>query len=112
MQLLALVPIGIGAGTASPPMMTALLEAVDPDRAGLASGFLNAARQTGSALGVALFGALIADAAQLDRGMAWALVISAGTLLVTAAGSALFVRPSHDRATPDATPTAHTASRA
>lgn len=93
MQMLALIPIGLGAGTASPPMMTALLEAVDPDRAGLASGFLNAARQTGTALGVALFGALIAEPDQLDNGVTWSLGISAAMLLLTAAGSARFVSP-------------------
>lgn len=97
----ALVPIGLGVGLTSPPMMTALLEAVDPDRAGLASGFLNAARQTGSALGVAVFGALIADPHHLNTGLDWALAISAAAVLLTAISSAVLIpSTSSERPTP------------
>ncbi len=92
-QLAALVPIGVGAGTASPPMMTALLEAVAPERAGLASGFLNSARQVGSAMGVAIFGALVVSSAGFIQGMRWTLLTAALSLLVTGAASYLFVRP-------------------
>jgi DHA2 family methylenomycin A resistance protein-like MFS transporter len=48
---------------AMPAMTSVALGAVEPDRAGLASGVLNAARQTGGALGVALLGALFASSA-------------------------------------------------
>jgi MFS transporter, DHA2 family, methylenomycin A resistance protein len=97
-QLIALVPVGLGAGTATPPMMTALLEAVDPARAGLASGFLNSARQVGSALGVAMFGAMISDATHFDRGMRLTLVIAVACLVATAIASYAFVRPASTRA--------------
>jgi DHA2 family methylenomycin A resistance protein-like MFS transporter len=84
--LALLIPLGIGAGLAVPPMTTALLEAVDAERAGLASGMLNAARQLGGAIGVALFGALIG--VDFIAGMRTAFVISAVVLLATAAAGA------------------------
>ena len=59
--LLLLVPLGAGAGLAMPPLTAALLEALPAERAGLAGGVFNAARQFGGGLGVALFGGLIAS---------------------------------------------------
>jgi MFS transporter, DHA2 family, methylenomycin A resistance protein len=97
-QLVALVPIGLGAGTASPPMMTALLEAVPPERAGAASGFLNAARQVGSALGVAIFGALVADPDRFETGMRLSLLLAAASLAATAITTFALVRPPAERA--------------
>jgi DHA2 family methylenomycin A resistance protein-like MFS transporter len=44
---------------AMPAMTAVALGAVDADRAGLASGVLNAARQSGGALGIALLGSLL-----------------------------------------------------
>jgi len=49
--------------------------------AGLASGILNSSRQSGGALGVAMFGALVGAAR--FRGMFWALAIAAAILLTT-----------------------------
>lgn len=45
---------------AMPAMTSVAVGAVEPGRSGLASGVLNAGRQTGGALGVALLGALFA----------------------------------------------------
>ncbi|GAA4990736.1 MFS transporter [Actinopolymorpha pittospori] len=84
--LVLLVPLGIGAGLAVPPLTTALLDAVDAERAGLASGLLNAARQLGGAVGVALSGALVGIG--FVAGMRIALVGSAALLLATAAAGA------------------------
>ncbi len=56
---LQLVTIGAGAALAVPPMTAALLSAVDHTYSGIASGALNAARQIGGAIGVALFGLLL-----------------------------------------------------
>jgi DHA2 family methylenomycin A resistance protein-like MFS transporter len=70
-------------------MTTALLGSVDTSRSGLASGTLNTARQTGSVIGVALFGALVA--ADLVPGLRLALLI--GTALALAAAAlALAIR--------------------
>jgi hypothetical protein len=58
---------------------------VDRSRAGVASGTLNSARQTGSVIGVALFGSLIAGGGALVSGLHVALEISLGLVLAVAA---------------------------
>ncbi|MEO3815240.1 MFS transporter [Plantactinospora sp. B24E8] len=57
-----LVCVGLGAGLALPPMSSALLGAVPRERAGMAGGALNSARQLGLALGVAVLGSVFAAA--------------------------------------------------
>lgn len=52
--------IGLAAGLITPAATSALMGAVDKHRAGITAGTLNAARQVGAALGVALFGGLLA----------------------------------------------------
>jgi len=49
----------VGPGLLVPAMTSTLLGSVDRTRSGVASGTLNTARQTGSAVGVALFGSLV-----------------------------------------------------
>jgi DHA2 family methylenomycin A resistance protein-like MFS transporter len=83
-QLLAL---GGGLGLLVPPLTSMLLGSVDKARSGIASGVLNSARQTGSVVGVALFGALVADKAHFIAGARVAVSISA----VLLAGSAAIV---------------------
>jgi DHA2 family methylenomycin A resistance protein-like MFS transporter len=56
--LWALAGIGLGIGTFTAPVVAAAIRAVPPDRSGLASGINNTARQAGTTLGVAVFGAL------------------------------------------------------
>ena len=58
--------IGLGISFSMVAATTAVVEAAPPGQAGLASGVLNAARQVGSALGVALLGALLAQGARLS----------------------------------------------
>ncbi|HEY3758506.1 MAG TPA: MFS transporter [Solirubrobacteraceae bacterium] len=70
-QLLA---IGAGIGLIVPAMTSALLGSVERSRSGVASGTLNTARQTGSVIGVALFGALAAGG--LLDGLRDALLVS------------------------------------
>lgn len=50
---------GLGMGLAVPPLTSALLGTVSQEHSGVASGVLNASRQVGGVIGVALFGALI-----------------------------------------------------
>jgi DHA2 family methylenomycin A resistance protein-like MFS transporter len=50
---------GFGLGLAVPPLTSALLGTVSHERSGVASGVLNASRQVGGVIGVALFGSLI-----------------------------------------------------
>ena len=77
-----LFAVGIGGGLTVPPMTAALLAAVPAERRGLASGVLNASRQGGGAIGVALFGALVGRSAGFVDGMHLALLIAGGAVLV------------------------------
>jgi DHA2 family methylenomycin A resistance protein-like MFS transporter len=79
-----LIAIGGGLGLLVPPMTSTLLGSVEKSRSGVAAGVLNSARQTGSALGVALFGSFIGQSETFLLGARAALVVSAA-LLATAA---------------------------
>ncbi|AEW95583.1 MULTISPECIES: MFS transporter [Streptomycetaceae] len=85
---LLLVPMGVGLGFAVPSLTAAMLGDVPAERAGLAGGVLNAGRQTGGALAVAAFGALVAQRATFVHGMHLSVLVSA-VLLVATAGAAL-----------------------
>ncbi len=82
-----LIAIGFGLGLVVPSMTSALLGSVHQSRAGVASGTLNTARQTGSVIGVEVYGALIAGGG-LVGGLHVALAISVGLALVVAGLSA------------------------
>jgi DHA2 family methylenomycin A resistance protein-like MFS transporter len=69
--------IGFCAGLITPLATTALMNSVDKTRAGIAAGVLNSARQTGAALGVALFGAMLAACHPFENGMRVALCMGA-----------------------------------
>jgi MFS transporter, DHA2 family, methylenomycin A resistance protein len=79
-----LAVIGGGLGLLVPPLTSTLLGSVEKTRSGVAAGVLNSTRQTGSVLGVALFGSLIGQISTFMSGAHISLLISAG-LLVTAA---------------------------
>jgi DHA2 family methylenomycin A resistance protein-like MFS transporter len=66
-----------------------LLSSVDKARSGIAAGVLNSTRQTGSVLGVALFGSLVARPDAFIIGIREALIIST-KLLLSAAGTIMF----------------------
>ncbi|WP_259464968.1 MFS transporter [Streptomyces sp. TLI_171] len=51
-----LLTVGVGVGLATPPMMSTALATVPRERAGMASGAFNTARQLGLALGIAVLG--------------------------------------------------------
>ena len=78
-----LVALGFGLGLIVPVMIASLLGSVDRARSGIASGTLNTARQTGSVIGVALFGSLIA-AGGLVTGLHVALGVATVLCLVVA----------------------------
>jgi len=82
---LQLVALGGGLGLLVPPLTSTLLGSVEKSRSGIAAGVLNAMRQTGSVLGVALFGSLIGRASAFMTGAHAALLISAALLLAAAA---------------------------
>ncbi|MFH8727932.1 MFS transporter [Streptomyces termitum] len=74
--------LGFGVSFALPPLMTAVLGAAPAHRTGTASGALNASRQTGATLGVAVLGALPTPTALLTAALA---------LLTAAAVAAAFL---------------------
>jgi DHA2 family methylenomycin A resistance protein-like MFS transporter len=80
-----LVAMGSGLGLLVPPLTSTLLGSVEKSRSGVAAGVLNATRQTGSVLGVALFGSLLGAAGAFTTGARIALIISIVLLLVAAA---------------------------
>jgi DHA2 family methylenomycin A resistance protein-like MFS transporter len=77
-QLLAM---GAGLGLLVPPLTSSLLGSVEKARSGIAAGVLNATRQTGSVLGVALFGSLVGKGSAFLAGTRVALIISTALLL-------------------------------
>jgi DHA2 family methylenomycin A resistance protein-like MFS transporter len=83
-----LAVIGFGLGLLVPAITSALLGSVDRARSGVTSGTLNALRQTGSVLGVALFGSMVASS-HLVGGLHLSLAVSAALTLVAAALAAL-----------------------
>jgi DHA2 family methylenomycin A resistance protein-like MFS transporter len=76
--------LGAGLGLLVPPMTATLLGSVERSRSGVASGALTTMRQTGSMLGVALFGTLIAAHGHFFAGLHAALVVSIAALLISA----------------------------
>ena len=79
-----LIAMGGGLGLLVPPLTSTLLGSVEKGRSGVAAGVLNSTRQTGSVIGVALFGSLIGHANSFLFGARTALLIAA-LLLVGAA---------------------------
>lgn len=85
-----LVVIPVGVGLAVPLMTATLLATVPRDRAGAAAGVLNAVRQAAGGIGVALFGAMMAERGM--GGIRGALLLSAALLICGAAVAAVSLR--------------------
>lgn len=91
---------GAGTSFAVPAVTAAVMESVPKERGGTAAALLNAARQLGSALGVALFGSLAAS--RLVPGLhASAVLAAAGYLLGAAVVVAAFPRGDASGTGPD-----------
>lgn len=56
--------VGIGVGTATPPLNSTGMSAAPADRGGMAAGAINTARQLGYAFGIALLGGVFTSGAQ------------------------------------------------
>lgn len=80
-----MIAISGGLGLLVPPLTLTLLGSVEKARSGIAAGVLNATRQTGSVLGVALFGSLVATEGAFVSGLHVSLIVSAAVLLLAAA---------------------------
>lgn len=90
-----LLPIGIGGALAMPPVTAHVLDSVPAHRAGTASAVFNTFRQLGGAVGVAVFGALLAGPAGFLTGLQASLAIAASLLLATAIASGFIRRVHH-----------------
>jgi DHA2 family methylenomycin A resistance protein-like MFS transporter len=77
-----LVPMALGCALTVPSLTIAMMDAVPAERAGLAAGVLNSARQVAGGLGIAVFGALVSDG--FTAGLRESLAISAALFAVTA----------------------------
>ena len=75
---------GLGMSFTMPAATAAVMNAAPASRAGLASGTLNAARQIGGVLGVALFGTLVAHRADFGSGLRISMAIAAAAFLAGA----------------------------
>jgi DHA2 family methylenomycin A resistance protein-like MFS transporter len=82
-MLFPFIILPAGMGFAVPAMTAAVLSSVDRSRSGTASAVLNASRQTGGAIGVAVFGALVGTTPlQIVRGLQIASLSSVGLVLI------------------------------
>ncbi|WGR74003.1 MULTISPECIES: MFS transporter [unclassified Bradyrhizobium] len=88
-----LIAISGGLGLLVPPLTSTLLGSAEKARSGIAAGVLNATRQTGSVLGVALFGSLVAGEGAFMAGLHLSLLVSAAVLLLAAAVIGLGASP-------------------
>lgn len=88
----ALLAIGLASGFISPAATAPALETVAPQRAGVAAAALNTARQAGAALGVAVFGSLLAALPPFAAGARAALLIAAALALGAGLAWAALVR--------------------
>jgi MFS transporter, DHA2 family, methylenomycin A resistance protein len=94
-----LIAAGFGMAFTMPAATAAIIEAAPAERAGIASGVLNASRQAGGAIGVALLGTLIAGRSFVP-GLHGAMAVSAGSFLLGAVVAAIWVeRRRPERAT-------------
>jgi DHA2 family methylenomycin A resistance protein-like MFS transporter len=85
-----LVAAGFGMAFTMPAATAAIIEAAPAERAGIASGVLNAARQAGGALGVAILGTLLASGSFIS-GLHAAMAVSAGAFLAGALVTARWI---------------------
>lgn len=89
--MVGLLVLGFGVSFAIPSLLTVVVGSVPKELAGVGSGALNSARQTGAVLGVAVLGALLSAGETPTGGAQLALVVAGVVLLAGAAIVATFV---------------------
>lgn len=85
-----LIAAGFGMAFTMPAATNAIIGAAPAERAGIASGVLNASRQAGGAIGVALLGTLVRSGAFIP-GLRTAMLVAGGAFFLAAAVAALTV---------------------
>ncbi|MBV8430951.1 MAG: MFS transporter [Solirubrobacterales bacterium] len=91
-----LIATGFGMALTMPAATTAVISSAPGDQAGIASGVLNASRQAGGAVGVALLGTLVAGG-DFVAGLHGAMAVASGAFLLAAGVTALTVDRSRRR---------------
>jgi DHA2 family methylenomycin A resistance protein-like MFS transporter len=91
-----LVPVSLGLGLVVPSLTAMLLETLPGSQAGLAAGVYNSARQVGGTVGVAVFGALVAQRTSFGTGMRDSLLIVTVLVAATALGALLLPMSRHE----------------
>jgi MFS family permease len=99
---------GIGMSLTMTPSAAAAIRSVPVDKSGVGSAVLNAGRQVGGSVGIALMGAIVAsyltpgipDPDEFMAGFSAALTVAAGIALAGAFVAAILVRP-HEMEGPD-----------
>lgn len=81
----------IGAGIISPGMTAALVDAAGPEHANVAGAVLNANRQIGTLVGVAVMGVVLGTISDWNRGPAVSFLIVGIAYLVAAVGAWLLI---------------------
>lgn len=109
---LVMIPVGLTGPLAIPASTAVLLESVPTHRSGIASGVFNTSRQVGSALAVAVFGALLAHRAHIGHGLRESLLIAAAFALIAAAANLFTTLPAHRTEPPHLSRPCHDAHRA
>lgn len=94
---LALLFISFGSSLIVAPMINASLATVERSSAGIASGVLNAVRQAGGAVGVAVFGIIGAGGASVG-GIRQAMLIAAALFLLAFVAALVWIRPRGQKA--------------
>lgn len=84
-----LVATGFGMSFTMPAATTTVVDSAPPERAGLASGAINAARQLGGVIGVAILGALVSGTGSGFISGLHTAVIIAGTAFLLGAAAAI-----------------------
>jgi DHA2 family methylenomycin A resistance protein-like MFS transporter len=90
--ILPLVAVGFGSAFTMPAATIAAIHAAPQGRAGIASGTLNASRQIGSLIGVAIFGTIINMTKYFISGMHITLFIGAAIFLCGCIATLLWVK--------------------
>jgi DHA2 family methylenomycin A resistance protein-like MFS transporter len=88
--------LGVALGYITPAMTTGVLTLSPPSMAGLASGILNAGRQVGGAVGVALMGTLVQM--HNERGMVVSFTVALALFGVIAVAAQRAIPPSRHAA--------------
>ncbi|WIY05504.1 MFS transporter [Amycolatopsis mongoliensis] len=88
LSVVALALLGFGVSLAIPALLTAVVGSALPDLAGIAGGALNASRQTGAVLGVAILGALMTRTTVSITLLVAACLLAGGALVVASKSNA------------------------